>query len=137
MKKTFRYLLLCASFTGIAAAANGVSANGVVLDASGRPVPNAVVLARKNPIGSGSPDSPFRFKRVANDVDHFVTATSGPDGSFTLQNLMSARYSLCVEFPDQSFEQLYLDWRLHERHGPDYPAQRHQADRSTRGGRAN
>jgi hypothetical protein len=101
--QSYRYLLLFTCVSGIAAAADGIAAQGVVVDANGRAVPNAVVLARKIPMGVVNPRSPFHFARAAGDVDQSVTAVSGADGSFMLQGLLNARYSVCAEFPDQTF----------------------------------
>ncbi len=94
--------LLCAQILS-ATGATRTPGYGLVVDPSGSPVPNAVLLARKVPIAYGSARLPFRFQRQSSDLDDVVKASSGPDGTFVLAGLLPARYSICAEFPDSSY----------------------------------
>jgi hypothetical protein len=85
------------------AADGDITASGLIVDPSGKGVRGAVVMARKMPAGDVSPTSPFRFARSPADVDHSSLATTGQAGNFVLNRLFSARYSICVQFPDHSF----------------------------------
>jgi hypothetical protein len=99
-KSPFLFCLLpCAAF----AADTGVAASGLVVDPMGKGVSGAIVIARRIPAAAVSAAAPFRFVRLPADSDHMVTATTGRDGSFILNGLSAARYSICAESSDRSF----------------------------------
>ena len=82
-------------------AANEATAKGLVVDESGKALPNAVVLFTKVPLFVPGP-TPFQSGRSPLDVGHAANAVSNTEGTFSVQGLYSDRYSVCVRFPDLS-----------------------------------